>query len=66
MISESAIGMSNGGRVSSARAEIMNTTNMGKSGTMYQSGRCASTIPTIEVWLDSMTTAAAASTSGNS
>src|SRR4029079_8027823 len=66
MISESATGMSNGGRVSSATADIMNTMNSGNSGTMYHTVRCASTRPIIDVEAASMTAAAAASTSGSS
>jgi hypothetical protein len=66
MISESATGMSNGGRVSSARAA---TTKMPKPigcETTNQYCCCASTIPTIESVAACITTAAAASTSGSS
>ena len=66
MISESATGMSNGGRVSSATAAIMNTMNSGNSGITYQMFCCASTMPTSDSVPASITAAAAASTSGSS
>src|SRR5512132_1703570 len=66
MISESATGMSNGGRDSSATAAIMNTMNSGNSGIAYQIVRWDSTMPIIDVVPASMTTAAPASTSGSS
>ena len=66
MISESATGMSNGGRVSSATDDIMKTTNSGASGTTYHRSCCASTMPRSDIVPASITTAAAASTSGSS
>ena len=68
MISESATGMSNGGRVSSASDAIMKM--MKPSGcqgrTMFHMPRCDSTIPTSDSVPDCITMAAAASTSGSS
>ena len=66
MISESAIGMSNGGRVSSARAAIMKMMNIGNSGITVHRSCCSSTMPIIEVAPVTMTTEAAASTRGSS
>ena len=68
MISESATGMSNGGRVSSASEAIMKMRKpiscQGRA--MFHSPRCDSTIPTSDSVPACMTTAAAASTSGSS
>src|SRR5262245_14013518 len=66
MISESATGMSNGGRVSSATAAIIHTMNSGNSGITYQIFSCASVMPTSDRVPASITAAAAASTSGSS
>ena len=66
MISESAIGMSNGGRWSSANAAIMKIRNPGSCGMMNQRSCWASTIPIIESVPACITTAAAAITSGSS
>ena len=57
MISESATGMSNGGRVSSATDAIMNTMNSGNSGIAYHSPCCASMMAIREVDAASITAA---------
>ncbi len=66
MISESATGMSNGVRLSSASEEIMKIRNSGNSGTANHSDSWASTMPTIEVAPASITAPAAESTNGSS
>jgi hypothetical protein len=66
MISESAIGMSNGGRWSSANAAIMKITNPGSCGITNHRSCCASTIPIIESVPACITMAAAAITRGSS
>jgi hypothetical protein len=66
MISESAMGMSNGGRVSSATAAIMNTPNMTGWVNTYQYCCWASLIPMSDTVPACMTTATAARISGSS
>ena len=66
MISESAIGMSNGGRVSSASEATRKITNPTGWLITYQYCSWASTIPIIESVPACITTAAAPSTSGSS
>ena len=66
MISESATGMSNGGRVSSASEATRKMTNPTGCVSANQYLSCASTIPIIESVPACITIAAAASTSGSS
>ena len=66
MISESATGMSNGGRVSSASEAVRKMRNPIGCEKTNQYFSCASTIPTIESVSACITIAAAPSTSGSS
>ena len=66
MISESAIGMSNGGRVSSASDATMKMPAITGCVRTYQYCCWASTMPTSDSVPACMTTATAASTSGSS
>ena len=66
MISESATGMSNGGRVSSASEAVRKMMNPIGWEKTNQYLSCASTMPTIESVAACITIAAAPSTSGSS
>ena len=66
MISESAIGMSKGGRVSSASAAIMKMAAPSGCVSTYQYRCCASAMPTSDSVPACITTATAASTIGSS
>src|SRR5690606_17713727 len=55
--SDSASGRSNGGRLVSASTEMKNTTNIGRSGSQYQSSRLAgrpTLVPSPVLWASTM------------